>query len=113
MNLLSDALKALDVLLISVGISVGISILWMLLVHYCPRIAVWIAFVLAIVLLVITAIVFFVDARTALSNATGWGIFLAILCIIVALVLLFYLIVHNQRIKYCAVFLANASTMIK
>lgn len=108
-NLFSDSLNSIDILLTSLGISVGISIIWMLLVHCLPKIAVWVAFVLAIILLVITGILFFVDSRSSLSKATGWGIFLAILALVIALILLFYLIVHHKRISYCSVFLANAS----
>lgn len=108
-NLFSDSLNSIDILLTSLGISVGISIIWMLLVHCLPKIAVWVAFVLAIILLVITSILFFVDSRSSLSKATGWGIFLAILALVIALILLFYLIVHHKRISYCSVFLANAS----
>jgi len=85
----------------------------MLLVHFLPKIAVWVAFVLAIILLTITAIVFFVDSRSSLSKATGWGIFLAILALVIALILLFYLIVHHKKISYCSIFLANASLMLK
>lgn len=103
--MLKDSLTAIDILLISFGISVGISLLWMLLTHYLPRFVTWIAFVLAIILLVITAIVFLVDSRTALIRATGWGIFFGLLAIIIALILLFYLIVHNKRIKYTSIFL--------
>lgn len=91
----------------------GISILWMLLTHYLPQFVTWIAFILAIILLVITAIVFFVDSRTAMMRASGWGIFLGLLAIIIALILLFYLIVHNKRIRYTSIFLKNASLMLK
>lgn len=111
--MLKDSLTAIDILLISFGISVGISILWMLLTHYLPQFVTWVAFILAIILLVLTAIVFLVDSRTALIRASGWGIFLGLLAIIIALILLFYLIVHNKRIKYTSIFLKNASLMLK
>lgn len=64
MNLFNDLLKAIDILLISFGISIGLSILWMLLVQYLPNVMVWVAFGLAIVLLIITAIVFLVDSHS-------------------------------------------------
>lgn len=108
-----DALTAIDILLISVGISVFISLVFLLLVHYCTKIAVWLAFGLAIVLLVVTAIVFFVDTRSAMSKAPGWGVILAILALVIAIILIFYLAVHNRRISYCIVFLQNAAQMIK
>ena len=85
----------------------------MLLVQYCTRIAVYLAFGLAIVLLIITAIVFFVDNRSAMSKAPGWGILMALLAIIIAIILVYYLAVHHRRIRYCIIFLQNASTMIK
>ena len=112
-NLFADALTAIDILLICVGISTVISILWMLLVQYCTKIAVWLAFVLAIVLLIVTAIVFFVDSRSAMQRAPGWGILMAILAIAIAIILIYYLAVNHRRINYCIVFLQNASLMIK
>ncbi len=112
-NLLSDALTAITVLLISFGISVGISILWLILVHYLPKVMVWVAFILAILLLITTAIIFFVDAGSVLASATGWAIFLGLLALVVALIIIAYIIMHRNKIQYCGVFLQNASLMIR
>lgn len=111
-NLLRDSLTSIDVLLASFGISFAISLLWMLLVHYLPRIMVWVAFILAIILLVITAIVFLVDSKTSLLRASGWGIFLGLLAIVIAILLLLYLIIHNRSLSYCSIFLQNAKLML-
>ncbi len=100
-------------MLISVGISVGISIIWMLFVQFLPKIAIWVAFALAIVLLIITAMVFFFDAQRQLARATGWAVFLALFALLIAIILIFYIIVHNRRISYCGIFLQNATYMIK
>lgn len=83
------------------------------MVHCLPKIMVWVAFVLAIVLLVITGIVFLIDNRGPLRQATGWAIFLAILAFMMAIILAVYLIVHRKRVKYCGVFLQNATYMLK
>lgn len=113
MNLFNDLLKAINILLISFGISVGLSLLWMLLVQYLPNVMVWVAFGLAVVLLIITAIVFLADSHSNLIRASGWAIFLALLAILIAIILLFYLIVHRRRIKYCGIFLKNAGNMLR
>ena len=74
---------------------------------------VWVAFILAIILLIITAIVFLIDNSSKLGHVKGWAIFIAIVCLILALVLVFYVIVHRRRIKLCGAFLKHATTMLK
>jgi len=99
--------------LIGLGIATGISLIWMILVQFLPKIMVWVAFILAIILLVITAIVFLIDNSTKLNHVNGWAIFIAIVCLILALVLIFYVVVHRRRIKICGAFLKHATTMLK
>jgi hypothetical protein len=113
MNLFSDALTAISVLLISFGIAIGLSFCWMLLVQYCYGMMIWIAFILAIILLVAIAIVFFINAGSWLLVAKGWAIFAGILALIIALIIIFYIIMHRDRIKYCSAFLKNAATMVR
>lgn len=108
-----DSLKSMDYLLAGVGISIGIALIWMLLVCFLPKIMVYVAFVLAIILLLITAIVFFTASKGPLSDSTGWDIFLGIICIIVLLILLFYLVVHRNRLAVCGAFLENASLFLR
>jgi preprotein translocase subunit SecG len=74
---------------------------------------VWVAFILAILLLIATAIIFFVDAGSTLASATGWAIFLGLLALVIALIIIAYIIMHRNKIQYCGVFLQNASLMIR
>ncbi len=109
----SDAVNAIQILLISFGIAVAIGIIWMLLVHFLPRIMVWAAFILAVIVLLITLILFLVDARDSLHRYTGWAIFLSIVWAVLAILLLSYLCMHRRVISFCSVFLQNASLMIR
>lgn len=52
-------LQAIKYLLAGVGISIGLALFWMILVQCFPRAMVWIAVVLAVILLLIMAIVLF------------------------------------------------------
>jgi hypothetical protein len=113
LNLLGDSMRSIDILLGVFGISIGISVLWMLLVHYLPKIMVWVAFVLAIILLVITAILFFVDNNDSLVRGAGWSIVLGLLALAIAILLIIYLVAHRRRITYCSIFLQNATQMLK
>lgn len=99
--------------MIGLGIATGISLLWMILVQFLPKIMVWVAFALAIIMLIITGIVFLVDNNTMLRNAKGWAIFLGIVCLLLALLLIFYVVVNRRRIKLCGAFLKHATTMLK
>lgn len=78
-----------------------------------PKIAVFVAIILAIIVLIILAIVFFVDANNSLRSATGWAIFLGIFALIIAILLIYYLVRHRQRINYSAVFLEAATKFLK
>lgn len=52
-------LQAIRYLLAGVGISIALAFIWMVLVQFLPRIMVWVAVVLTVILLLITAIVLF------------------------------------------------------
>ena len=84
----------------------------MVLVQCFPKAMVIVGFVLAIALLVITGIVFLVANNSSLQTARGWVIALGILCFILALVLVAYLVRHRKSLKYCGVFLQNASYLL-
>lgn len=108
-----DSLKAIDYLLAGVGISIGLALIWMLLICFLPRVMVWVAIALAVILLLITAIVFFTASKGPLAASGGWAVFLGIVCIITLLLLLFYAIVHRTKLAICAAFLENASLFLK
>jgi hypothetical protein len=100
-------------LLTGLGISIGIALITMILMILLPRIIIWVVVILAIVLLVITAVVFLLNNRTTLAKASGWAVFLGILCLIFLLVFLFYLIFHRKRISIAGAFLEHASQFLK
>lgn len=91
----------------------AIALIWMILVQFLPKIMVWVAFALAIIMLIITAIVFLIDSNTRMSHIKGWAIAIAVICLILALMLIFYVIVHRRRIKICGAFLKHAASMLK
>lgn len=74
---------------------------------------VWVAFILATALLILTAVLFFVDDKTSLSTANKWNIPLGILALIFALALIIYMILNHKNITYSSIFLKNASLVIK
>lgn len=104
-----DGAEAIRILLISLGISVGIALLWMILVYLLPNVMVWVAFGLATALLILTAILFFVDDKSSLSAANKWNIPLGILALIFAIALIIYMIKNHKNITYSSIFLKNAS----
>jgi hypothetical protein len=62
-----NLLWAIDYLLLGLLISSVLGFTWMILVQYCPKVMVWAAIFLAIVLLIVTAVIFFVHLNKALS----------------------------------------------
>ena len=108
MHLKWNSLKAKDYLLMAVGISVFISLIWMLLVQFLPRIAIWIGFILAIILLLIAAIIFFTSAKSYLYDAGDWSIVMGIFCVIFLIMLLGYVFMHRSKISLAGRFLEVA-----
>ena len=74
---------------------------------------VWAAIFLAIILLIVTAVLFFVHLDQALSQAPVWAIVVGVICLLLVLVFLFYLIRHRRRINLCAEFIKNSSAMLR
>lgn len=99
--------------MIAFGISLALGLIWMILVQFFPKVMVWVAMILAIILLLILAIVFFANSGGSLSQATGWAIIAGIIALVIGLVLILYLINHRKRLKLCGVFLENATYMLK
>jgi len=91
-----DSLYAIDNLLIAFGISMGIGLLWMILVQFFPKAMVSVSIILAILLLLILAIVFFVNSGGSLSKATGWVIIIGIISLITCILLIIYLYLHRK-----------------
>ena len=57
-----DTKKATSILLTSIPISIGLALLWMILVQFFPKVMVWVAIILAILLLLIFSILFFANS---------------------------------------------------
>lgn len=108
-----DRIQSVKLLLIGLGIATGISLIWMLLVQFLSKFIVWVALGMAVLLLLITSIVFLVHNSTKLKDSQGWAIFLAILGLIIAFLIVFYVIVHRRRINICGAFLKHSTTMLK
>ena len=97
-----NLLHTIDYLLLGLLVSFVLGLIWMIMVQCCPKIMVWAAIVLAIVLLIVTVVVFFANNQTSLRNASGWAIAFGIICVLMILVLLYYLIRHRRRISICS-----------
>jgi hypothetical protein len=80
------------------GISFCLSLLWMLVVQLWPRVGVWVAVVVAALLLVATSLVLFANSATHLSNYSGFAIFLGILCIVLFILIVFYAVFHSKQL---------------
>jgi hypothetical protein len=71
----------------------------MISVQYYPKVMVWAAIFLSIILLIVMAIVLFINTGKALSKAPAWAIIIGIICLLFVFVFLFYLIKHRRRIS--------------
>lgn len=54
-------------LLIGVGVVFGLALIWMIIVQCLPRAAVWLAFALAAVLLIVASVLCFLGANSHFS----------------------------------------------
>lgn len=98
-------MKAIDYLLIGLAISFGISMIWMTMVHFMPKIAIWTVFILSAVLLVIASIIAFYGAGNHFAESKGWAIFFGILFIFLLGLLILYVCTHYKQLQICACFL--------
>lgn len=103
-----NQVKAINYLLIGVAISSGLSLLWLLLVQFLPKIAVWAAVLLASALLLVTAIIFFTSSSNHLVDESGWAITLGVVCILILALIVFYAVCHRKQLDICAKFLEIA-----
>jgi hypothetical protein len=94
-------------------ISVGLSAIVLLLTIFIPRFVIWIVTGLAIVLLIISAIIFLINNNTTLQKGSGWAVFTGILCILFVLVFLIYLIFHREKIELAGRVLQLSSKFIR
>ena len=95
------------------AIAVGLGIIWLILALCIPNGMVWVAVIGATVLLLVTAIVFFIASGNELVAGQGWAIILGIVCLVFMLLMLFYAFFHSTQLKLCAAFLELGANCIK
>jgi hypothetical protein len=99
--------------LIGLGIAFGLSILWMLLTQFLPKVSIWLTFIFTMVVLLITAIIFFVGSSTSLSDSKGWAIFFGIILLAIFLFFLYYIVFHRKQINISIQFITIATDCFK
>ena len=108
-----NAVTAIKYLLIGVAIAFGLAIIWFILALCLPKIAVWLAVFGAAVLLLVTAIIFFIASNNSLSAGKGWAIFFGIICVLLMLLLVLYACFHSKQLKVCGAFLDVGADCIR
>lgn len=108
-----NAERAIDMVLIGLGVAFGLALLWMLLVQFLPRVAVWAAFAIAALLLVVGAVLFFVGADSHFADNKGLAIFFAILFLLFFALLVFYVCLHKRQLEVCGCFLEVAADCLR
>ncbi len=91
--------------LIGLGVAFGLALLWMGVVQFFPRAAVWVAFGVASVLLIIAAILSFLGAGSHFADNKGLAIFFGILFMVFFGLLLLYVCLHKRQLSLCGCFL--------
>jgi hypothetical protein len=94
-------------------ISTVLGAVWMGLVQFFPQVMVWVAIILAMVLLLICDIVFMVSSHSALAQASGWAIFFALVALLFMVILGLYLLFRRRSLKLCGIFLYNSTIMLR
>jgi hypothetical protein len=108
-----NAEEAVKMVLIGLGIAFGLAILWMVFVQFLPRVAVWAAFAIAAVLLIVGAVLFFLGANTHFADNSGLAIFFGILCLLFFALLVFYVCLHKRQLDICGCFLEVATDCLR
>jgi hypothetical protein len=106
-------IKALDYLLVGVGISFGLSIIWLLLVQFLPKAMFWVALLLAAVMLFIAMLVFLIGAGSTLVDGQGWAIIIGIVCLVLLVAVVLYAFLNRKQIYLAGCFLEVASESLK
>jgi hypothetical protein len=93
-----NKVRAIDILFIGLGISFGLSIIWMVLVYFLPKVVVWAMFILSAATLIVASILCFVGASNHFSDNKGLAIFFGILFIVLVVLLVLYLCLHRRQL---------------
>jgi hypothetical protein len=100
-----NAEKGVSMALIGLGVAFGLALLWMGVVQFFPKAAVWVAFVVASILLIIAALLCFLGANSHFAENKGLAIFFGILFVVFLGLLLLYVCLHKQQLSLCGCFL--------
>lgn len=100
-----NAEKGVSIVLIGLGVAFGLALLWMVVVQCLPKMAVWVGFGLAAVLLIIAALLCFLGAGSHFAENKGLAIFFGILFLVFFGLLVFYACLHKKQLSLCGCFL--------
>jgi hypothetical protein len=100
-------------LLIGLAIAFGLAILWMAVVQFFPKAAVWVAFGLAVILLILASLACFLGANSHFSDSKGLAIFFGVLFFAFLVLLVFYVCMHRKQLEVCGCFLEVATDCLK
>lgn len=100
-------------LLIGVGVTFGLALLWMLLVQFLPRAAVWIALGVSAALLLLAAVYCFLGAHSHFSEDSGLAIVVGIVFILFFLLIILYVCFHKRQVELCGCFLEVATDCLR
>lgn len=108
-----NAIKAIDYLLTGLGIAFGFSIIWMLIVQFLPKYAIWMMFFISAALLIVAACISFIGSGSHFAENQGLAIFFGIIFVFFFLLLVYYLCVHRRQLEICSCFLEIAADCFK
>jgi hypothetical protein len=94
--------------LIGVGISFGLSLIWLALVQFFPKAVFWIALLIAAFILFVAMLVFFIGSGNTLVDGQGWAIIFGIVCLGLLIAVILYGIFNRKAIYLTGCFLEVA-----
>jgi len=99
--------------MIGLGISFGLSLLWLVLVQLLPFAMFWVALVIAAFMLFVTMLVFFIGSGNTLVDGKGWAIILGIVCLALFVTVLLYGFFNRKSIYLAGCFLQVAGQQLR
>lgn len=108
-----NAISSIGYLLKGIAITFGIALIWLLVVQFLPHVAIFLAFFISAVLLIIAAIIAFTGANTHFSDFKGWAIFFGVVFVLLLILLIYYVCAHKKQLKLCGCFLDVAGDCFK
>lgn len=106
-------MKALDYLLIGLAISFGLSLFWMLLVHFLPYFSIWVVCILSSIFLIIASVIAFYGSTNHFAESKGWAIFFGIVFVILLILLISYVCINYKQLQICSCFIDIATDCLR